>query len=161
MDKEYKDIVRSLPHSMVVTVDESVMPSLEAAVKYIDGMDFDLIRTKLMLGDPLLCRTWSSLEVEIAVQYYRNFLFLNKKYGAQYPVLPPSLEVDEVWHHHIMDTRQYETDCNRIFGYYFHHYPYFGTRSIEDERNLHIAFEVMQELHELEFGQKMISVWGV
>ena len=43
---------------------------------------------------------------------------------------------------------------------FFHHYPYFGARSKEDEENLRVAFDVVQELHAREFGSKMIAVWG-
>lgn len=60
-----------------------------------------------------------------------------------------------------MDTRRYEKDCEKISGYYFHNYPYFGTRSALDEANLHVAFDVVQRLHEIEFGKKMVSVWGI
>jgi hypothetical protein len=52
------------------------------------------------------------------------------------------------------------TDSMAIFGYYFHHYPYFGTRGNDDLNNLKAAFEESQKLHELEFGSRMISVWG-
>lgn len=70
------------------------------------------------------------------------------------------LEVDEIWHHHILATRQYMKDCLGIFGYYFHHYPCFGTRSQGDKSNLGTAFEVTQRLHEIEFGSKMLDIWG-
>lgn len=146
---------------MDVKLDASLLPTLSEAVSYIDRMDFELIKCKLMSGDKLVSREWTLLEAEIAIQYYKNFLFLNKKYAGEFPVLPPLLEVDEVWHHHIMDTRQYEKDCERIFGYFFHHYPYFGTRSEEDNLNLQAAFELVQKLHEAEFGKKMVSVWGI
>ncbi len=161
MKNKYNDIVKTLPHSMDVKLDASLLPTLSEAVSYIDRMDFELIKCKLMSGDKLVSREWTLLEAEIAIQYYKNFLFLNKKYAGEFPVLPPLLEVDEVWHHHIMDTRQYEKDCERIFGYFFHHYPYFGTRSEEDNLNLQAAFELVQKLHEAEFGKKMVSVWGI
>lgn len=161
MNKKYRNISRTLPHSMDVKVDVGQVPTLQESVKYIDEMDLDLIKDKLVSGDRLLCRQWTLLEAEIAIQYYKNFLFLNKKYAQKYSVLPPLLEVDEVWHHHIMDTRRYEQDCQKIFGYYFHHYPYFGTRSAEDKANLEMAFDVVQKLHEIEFGKKMVSVWGI
>lgn len=70
------------------------------------------------------------------------------------------LEVDEIWHHHILDTRQYFRDCLQIFGYYFHHYPYFGIRGEPDKQNLDLAFDVTQELHEIEFGSRMSAIWG-
>lgn len=136
------------------------IPTLEEAVAYLNSIDFSPIRKKLISDDKLLCRKWSKVEVEVGIQYYKNFLFLNKKYIEGYPVLPPSLETDEIWHHHILDTRQYVRDCNHIFGYYFHHYPYFGTRSKTDKNNLDTAFEVTQKLHEIEFGVRILSLWG-
>ncbi len=101
----------------------------------------------------------TATEAEIAIQYYKNFLYLNKKYLHAFPILPPILEVDEVWHHHILDTRRYIKDCDRIFGLYFHHYPYFGARSKKDLKNLDIAFEVLQSLYEKEFGSRMLPIW--
>ena len=119
MPKNYFDIIATLPHAMHQADLGVNLPSLEAAVEYIDKMDFSLIRNKLLSEDPLLCRRWTLPEAEIAIQYYKNFLYLNKKYSSQFPVLPPLLEVDEIWHHHIMGTRQYKGDCENIFGYFF------------------------------------------
>lgn len=157
----YERIVKTLPHEMDEANQAERGPSIASAVKYIDEMDFSLVKLKLTAHDPLLCRKWSALEFELGFQYYKNFLFLNKKYLSLYPVLPPSLEVDEIWHHHILDTRQYYKDCFAIFGRYFHHYPYFGTRNDEDLENLEVAFERTQQLHEFEFGARMISFWGL
>jgi len=156
--KNYAEIVATLPHSMLTPTQEE-LPDLDDAVAHIESMDFSKVREKLCSKDPLLCRQWTALEVEIAVQYYKNFLFLNKKYLSEYPVLPPPLEVDEIWHHHILDTRAYTQDCNKIFGYYFHHYPYFGTRGPADRENLDIAFELVQTLHHQEFGYYMTKIW--
>jgi len=161
MNNSYEDIVNTLPHSMTLPEQDGVeVPSLEDAIRHINNMDFSPIQKKLTSEDPLLCRCWSAVEAEIAIQYYRNFLFLNKKYLPTHPIIPPLLEVDEIWHHHLLDTRQYMTDSMAIFGYYFHHYPYFGTRGNDDLNNLKAAFEESQKLHELEFGSRMISVWG-
>ena len=158
MTTHYSAIAATLPHSMIMP-DTGNAPSLEAAVAYIEQMDLSLIKEKLCSNDPLLCRQWTPIEAEIAIQYYKNFLFLNKKYQAIYPVLPPPLEVDEIWHHHILDTRTYMDACQHIFGHYFHHYPYFGARGKEDADNLNIAFDVVQALHNTEFGHYMITLW--
>lgn len=158
MNEQYYSIVDTLPHSMVAKNVESE-PSLDEAVKYIERIDFSAIQEKLCSDDPLLCRRWSPLEAEIGIQYYRNFLYINKKYQRKYNVLPPLLEVDEIWHHHILDTRAYITDCEHIFGYYFHHYPYFGTRGENDKKNLRIAFKLVQDLYKEEFGYYMTNIW--
>lgn len=160
MKNDYENIASSLPHSMSPPLNEQNTPSLKDAVEHINTIDFSLISEKLCSKDVLLCRTWSPVEIEIGLQYYRNFLFLNKKYLREFPVLPPMLEVDEIWHHHILDTRQYVKDCECIFGQYFHHYPYFGTRGNADKANLDLAFEITQTLHEIEFGSKMLAIWS-
>ncbi|MGH8601356.1 MAG: glycine-rich domain-containing protein [Gammaproteobacteria bacterium] len=155
----YGSILSTLPHSMQADLKAEDTPSLGDAVKYIDSIDFSEIERKLHGYDPLLCRRWSRDETEIGIQYYKNFLYLNKKYQDKFPVIPPMLEVDEIWHHHILDTRKYMTDCQNIFGYYFHHYPYFGARGNSDKNNLDASFAVAQLLHEHEFGCEMIAIW--
>lgn len=75
MNKDYRGIVKTLPHSMELGLDVGRLPTLADAVKYIDRMDFSLIKEKLVSGDILLGRKWTLLEAEIAIQYYRNFLF--------------------------------------------------------------------------------------
>ena len=160
MKRNYREIVDTLPHSMKRPKQHENCPTLEQAVAYINSMDFSLIRGKHTSDDRLLCRQWSAIEIEVGIQYYKNFLFLNKKHIENYPVIPPSLETDEIWHHHILDTRQYTKDCDNIFGYYFHHYPYFGTRGQVDKSNLGTAFEITQQLHEIEFGCRIVSIWG-
>lgn len=157
MDNQYNRIVDTLPHMSGANLAQG--PSLEEAIFHIEKIDFSLIQKKLCSKAKLVSRVWTPAECEIAIQYYKNFLFLNKKYLQDYPVIPPSVEIDEIWHQHILDTRVYTQDCNRIFGYYFHHYPHFGTRGKQDSKNLNVAFEVTQALHEAEFGSRIISIW--
>lgn len=158
--KRYAAIQKTLAHLNQGAPRVRTAPSLEQAVAHINKIDFSLIAKKLQNADPLVSHCWTQDEFDVGVQYYRNFLYLNKKYLDIFPVLPPMLEVDEIWHHHILDTHQYVNDCNHIFGCYFHHYPYFGTRGTSDHRNLNHAFNVMQLLHKHEFGVAMQSIWS-
>jgi hypothetical protein len=153
------DIAKTLPHNMSIPR-TGKKPSLENAVSYINLMDFSDLKNKLSLKNKLISRVWSQKELEITEQYYKNFLYLNKKYGHEVKVIVPTLEVDEFWHHHILDTRSYIRDCDNIFGYYFHHYPYFGMRSEADNENLEKAFELTQAIYEAEFGEKILNIWG-
>ncbi|GKW25098.1 hypothetical protein PEC311524_26920 [Pectobacterium carotovorum subsp. carotovorum] len=152
------NIVKTLPHSMNVNL-TGKEPSLEDAVNYIDSIDFSALKNKLSRNDPLISRVWSDKELIMAEQYYKNFLYLNKKYNKEVKVIVPSIAIDEFWHHHILDTRKYIYDCDNIFGYYFHHYPYFGMRGDDDYKNLKIAFELTQEIYESEFGEKIVDIW--
>ncbi|WP_233267980.1 glycine-rich domain-containing protein [Pantoea agglomerans] len=156
--KMLEEIAKTLPHSMEVKLSGNE-PSLEDAIEYINNMQFTELRKKLSQYDPLISRVWSEKELLMTEQYYKNFLYLNKKYRDVVKVIVPSLAVDEFWHHHILDTRSYIKDSNNIFGYYFHHYPYFGMRSDEDYTNLKDAFNLTQEIYEAEFGEKMVDIW--
>ena len=46
MKNKYNDIVKTLPHSMDVKLDVNLLPTLNEAVKYIDRMDFELIKCR-------------------------------------------------------------------------------------------------------------------
>lgn len=149
--RKIEAIVATLPHTMD-TPKEHFLTNINQAKTYIHTMDFSQIKNKIIQKDPNVARVWLPDEVDEALLYYKNFLYLNKKYLPTYKIIPPSSEIDEIWHHHILDTRRYHRDCIAIFGYYFHHYPYFGMRSEVDKNNLVDTFAITQYLHCLEFG---------
>lgn len=149
-----EDILDSLPHSMM----PQKINSTESAISYINNMNMSEIEKKLQRKDPLISTTWTQDEVRTAIRYYKNFLILNVKYGEEKKIIPPSLEMDEIWHHHILDTRKYIIDSNNIFGYYFHHYPYFGARGESDKEALGTTFQITQELHLKEFGEYIYEI---
>lgn len=47
---------------------------------------------------------------------------------------------------------KYAEDCQRVFGYFLHHFPYLGMRDEEDLQVLQQAGERMRELYEDCFG---------
>lgn len=126
---------------------DMLIPSLEMAKSYIYSINFSSIIDKLVNYNG-----WIRKEAEITCELYRNFLYLNKKYGHEYRHLPPSEDIDEFWHNHILDTQKYEIDCYCIFGKFFHHYPYLGIDSQSNFEDLNRAFETTQELYFKEFG---------
>ena len=65
--------------------------------------------------------------------------------------------IDEVWHQHILDTNAYAEDCERIFGHFLHHYPYFGMEGEEDQAKLQSCFEETQGIWVEEFGEPMFE----
>jgi hypothetical protein len=126
---------------------------LALAFEYVNSIDFEMVIEKITRPDENVAKLWSKEAAEAAIHYYKNFLKLLRKYGNQHDYLPPSVEIDEIWHHHILDTRKYQIDCRKIFGRLLHHYPYFGMRYEGDDITLANAFEVTQQLHILEFGE--------
>ncbi len=127
--------------------------ALEDAKVYIDAIDFSMIIKKMVEE-----QGWLREEAETVCRLYRNFLFLNKKYAQDHSALPPSEDIDEFWHNHILDTKNYRKDCKVIFGSYLDHYPYFGIDGRTNFGNLESAFETMQKLHIKEYGEQIFQV---
>lgn len=110
-------------------------------------LDLEPIMFKLM--DPDDGEGWSQDEALAAVEEYRRFLFLTVTSKA---VIVPTKFVDAVWHTHILDTMKYMDDCERLFGFYLHHFPYFGMRGQEDKANLQKAFADAAAIYESAFA---------
>jgi hypothetical protein len=68
------------------------------------------------------CKSWTDEKLEMATEEYLKFLALAKKHPNA--ALVPSPIVDTIWHRHMLNSRQYMTDCQGHFGYYFHHSPH-------------------------------------
>lgn len=147
------DATRRILH---IFIDANVALDEGRVRTYIARIDFSMLIHKLSVPDTNIARVWSPEVVEGAVDYYRNFLWLLRKYG-EHTVLAPSPEIDEIWHHHILDTYKYHEDCAAIFGTYLHHYPYFGMRSASDSAALSDAFARTQSLHCQEFGEYIMG----
>ena len=95
---------------------------------------------------------WSLKSAKAASEQYKRFLFLQYQYGKHYS-LAPSQEMDEFWHQHILFTQQYQNDCQRIFGHYFHHSPTLKSASSTVHATMHKNFETTQVLYYREFGE--------
>lgn len=121
---------------------------VEQIVAAIQSLDLEPIKFKLM--DPEEGKGWSKEMVDRMEVEYKRFLTILVKYPDA--VIAPSKDVDAFWHGHILDTMKYAEDCERVFGYFLHHFPYFGLRGSGDAAALQAAAEQMQALTEKEFG---------
>jgi len=122
------------------------------AYKAIAELDLEPIKVKLMHKES--GEGWS-LERANAIEFeYRRFLILMKKYPDEQTA--PLVDVDTFWHYHILDTLKYATDCEAVFGYFLHHFPYIGLRGEADEEAHHRVGERMKELYEATFGEDYI-----
>jgi hypothetical protein len=128
------------PHSQQKTTEQM----LEA----ISAMDLGPIKFKLMdkkEGQGLTRPEVDRLELE-----YRRFLTLVAKFPDE--MIAPDTDVDRFWHGHILDTMKYADDCRQVFGYFLHHFPYFGMRGNDDAANLANAATNTRRLYQQEFG---------
>lgn len=122
----------------------------------IFALDLSMIRLKLM--DKKEGLGWNYEQCEKAEYEYKRFLILVHKYPEKSIV--PTVTMDVIWHYHILDTRKYAEDSKSIFGYFLHHFPYFGLRGEEDQKNLVKAFEVTKKLYKENFGEEVESEYS-
>src|SRR5712692_7795104 len=132
---------------------QSESKSVEEIVAAIQALDLEPIKFKLM--DHEEGQGWSREYVDQMEIAYRRFLTLSVKYPEE--TIAPSKDVDKFWHGHILDTMKYAEDCQNVFGYFLHHFPYFGMRGEEDAANLAEAGRTTQRLYEQEFGKAVLS----
>ena len=113
----------------------------------IAQLDLEPIKVKLMHEES--GEGWSLEKVNAVEFEYRRFLFLMKAFPNEQTA--PLMDVDTFWHYHILDTMKYARDCEAVFGFFLHHYPYVGIAA--DTENEHVqAGERMRALYEAEFG---------
>lgn len=129
------------------------MLSKESSIK-----NLDLEYLEIRLIDK---QKWSSETSKEAVRRYKNFLILILKYPDQ--ILAPAPDVDEAWHNHILFTREYFCDCQKIFGDYLHHSPSRNSNPEEkyamEEAQLRTSNLYIQEFNEPYFLELNVSAF--
>jgi len=119
------------------------------------GIDLSRFVPKLLKDEPEKFKTaslaWS------AIFEYKRFLAIKKTYLKI--ELSPSPLVDEVWHMHILDTKQYMKDCDKLFGFYLHHAPSFGT-SKEEKSAMGSRYSKTLQVYESLFKEPAsVKIW--
>ncbi|MBX9782774.1 MAG: hypothetical protein K2X48_05685 [Chitinophagaceae bacterium] len=115
--------------------------------------NLNLDRIKWKLKDAEEGQGWSDELCDFAEQEYKKYLTMIKLF-PELDIVPNKI-MDKFWHQHILDTRAYANDCNSIFGYFVHHYPYFGMNGEEDKQNLIDAFNQTKKIYKATFGSNM------
>ncbi|PYQ29675.1 MAG: hypothetical protein DMF56_11895 [Acidobacteria bacterium] len=121
----------------------------EEVMRDIDSVDLYMVKRKLM--DEEEGQGWTQDQVDFVEKRYRRYLCMIRLDPNGSAV--PTKDIDLFWHQHILDTRAYAKDCEHLFGYFLHHFPYFGMRGEEDARNLSRSFEETKALYALHFGE--------
>ena len=75
---------------------------------------------------------WTMEYTERVAEEYLRFMFLATK---NYVV--PSLEVDEIWHAHLLFSRDYSTFCKEFLQRTIHHGPSTTLASISDDKEMY------------------------
>jgi hypothetical protein len=95
---------------------------------------------------------WDAEHTDAVELRYRRFLCM--LYLDRNASIVPSKQIDAFWHQHILDTRAYAADCERVFGEFIHHFPYFGMRGEADAENLKRCFEETQRWYDELFHER-------
>jgi hypothetical protein len=123
----------------------------------ISALDLNPIKTKLMHVES--GEGWSPEHANAVETEYRRFLYLMKAFP--HVQTAPLVDVDTFWHYHILDTMKYARDCEQVFGYFVHHYPYLGMDGESGIEMQQQAGERMRELYESTFGVPYAQVADV
>jgi len=103
---------------------------------------------------------WSKKDAEEVTKQYRNYLFLKKKYPEHN--LPPSKDIDEAWHAHVLHTKDYREFCKQAFSnkkdQYLDHHPHIAKEGSMERLNQ--LFEKTQNLYRQEFGEYLYQITG-
>lgn len=105
----------------------------------IDSVVEELDLYTLHFSPQVQCLDWTSAELE-----YRRFLSLKKCYPNH--LLIPSGPAWHLWQAHILDTRRYRSDCDRLFNRFVDHLPYLGYDSVADKQERLHAEQLYKEL---------------
>jgi hypothetical protein len=115
-------------------------------------MQLDLTPVKKKLMHAASGEGWSLEKANAVEKEYRRFLCLMKLFPEEDTA--PLVDVDTFWHYHILDTMKYAADCEKVFGYFLHHYPYVGMDGTEEDEQFRLdSGDRMRTLYENIFGE--------
>ena len=104
-------------------------------------LNFERIRLLMLNQQPAVSSTnnW-----EAACHQYRCFLGLKQRYPSLL-LVPPAAAL-QLWQAHILDTRNYRSDCVRLLQRFLDHLPGLGLYGPDDQQQLHAARAACNEL---------------
>lgn len=129
--------------------------NIVTGLRALRQLDLSQVGRKLMEPAPE-GKDWSSEQVAEAEKWYRRYLEICLRY-PEFPAVP-NAPIDAFWHQHILDTRAYIADCDKIFGEYMHHYPYYGLNGDRAERD--DSFVKTNELYQKHFAADCTEMQG-
>ena len=122
---------------------------LEHVMAEVESLDLEPIKFKIGCKEDGY--GWTSEHAERIELAYRRFLVLRARFPQAQ--IAPTRDIDAFWHAHILDTRKYAADCERIFGEFVHHYPCLGL--LGDQDKLDQAAATLRQLFVSEFGENV------
>lgn len=122
-------------------------PVRSALLDAINKLDLDLLIPVIGTIAPDLKQPIPWFEV---ITQYRQFLYLKGVYPNK--LLVPTHKAEAIWRAHILDTRTYRQDCERLFNRFIDHYPYPWNTATEIRHAWRSAVTESCLLYQLHFG---------
>lgn len=119
----------------------------------IQEIDLDPIKIKLMHSED--SDALSREDVDKLSDLYRRYLFLAVTNPEK--AIVPTKGIDKFWHTHILDTAKYRDDCQKAFGFFLDHFPYFGIRGDDDRQNWERSLQETVDLYQAAFGDEYLN----
>lgn len=133
--------------------ESKIYKKLNEAQYYLKEADFNHIINHLIQVEK-----WSYINAKNACDQYKNYLYLQKKYGHHMD-LPPSREIDEVWNTHILFTKNYINFCEEFFGKYLNHHNQHDKDKLQARKIIYENFKKnTQQLYYNEFGTYLYNI---
>jgi len=116
----------------------------------IQALDLEAVKLRVM--DTELGEGWNREYADSIELAYKNYLTMLAKYPDDIEDILISKDVDELWHAHILHTKKYADDCQKIFGNFLHHDPQPRERSSADIQKRSALVEKTRRLYQQESG---------
>jgi hypothetical protein len=123
---------------------------VQDVIAAIQALELESVKVRIM--DAELGEGWTREYADSIETAYRTYLTMLVKYPDDAEDIMLSKDVDEFWHTHILQTRKYTEDCQRVFGSFLHHEPHVGEVTAADLETRASKAEKTRQLYEREFG---------
>jgi hypothetical protein len=112
----------------------------------------DLEPVKLRVMDAERGEGWTREYADSIEAAYKTYLTMLVKFPDDAEDILLSKDVDELWHAHILHTKKYADDCQKVFGHFLHHDPQPRERSFEAIQKRCALVEKTRRLYQQESG---------
>ena len=113
------------------------------AIEYIEEYSFSFLKNRFINSMEVIDEYSFKLVEETLKDYYLSCFLRRQSYCPEHlktvkSLMPPNKIIDELWHLHIIHTKEYFKFSNELFGSYFHHNP----TSEEERVNVCLTMEM-------------------
>lgn len=133
-----------------VAIDTPDTPWNQELWNRIESLDLEFVHKQLTIR-----KGWEPERARHAEAKYRRFLYLC--IAESFPTVPEE-DVDEFWHQHILNTREYAAQTESIAGKFLHHEPSSGEP--EEGEKLSNRFEMTVVAYERTFREPYVETAG-